>query len=274
MGQSIKNVDCHASFPMFSIIGCCCCCCCWLQQPSLTSVFWKSTDLVSQQCFRECVRWISPTCNSIQTSRGQTPPDSATTSYVTTNIWNVHRFHVFSTNTPCYWHATVELYWNLGHPILTMWLNSQTRARFSEHSGVLAQLLRFVTANMTCVATNVSLFSRSPLSCSSFQTNLQPNQNPHAPPTLHLTNVVQYRQHASPCMSTPWLFHACETLTCFDNVNSLLNDRPQLNHWAVVDNDSADGKFSEFSICAVCSSNLLTRGESKLFSLSTENNTV
>ena len=56
------------------------------------------------------------------------------------------------------------------------------------------QLLRLITqqasANMTCVSTNVCLFSLSRLSCSFFQANLQPNQSPHAPVTFHLTFVV------------------------------------------------------------------------------------
>ena len=46
------------------------------------------------------------------------------------------------------------------------------------------------SANMTCVATSVCLFSRSRLSCSSFQANLQPNESPH---NTHLLFSTKYR---------------------------------------------------------------------------------
>ena len=55
----------------------------------------------------------------------------------------------------------------------------------------LRSVMQQASANMTCVATNVCLFSRSHLSCSLFQANLQPNQSPHAPVTFHLTFVVR-----------------------------------------------------------------------------------
>ena len=67
-------------------------------------------------------------------------------------------------------------------------------------------------------------------------------------------------------MSTPRLFHVSrEAFHCFSNVNSVLSNIRQLDHKLRYKVDSADVSFSEFSICAVCSSVLLTRGESTPF---------
>ena len=43
-----------------------------------------------------------------------------------------------SCNTPCCWAVTADLYRNIGHPVLVMWLNSQARARSSNQSVVLS----------------------------------------------------------------------------------------------------------------------------------------
>ena len=67
-------------------------------------------------------------------------------------------------------------------------------------------------------------------------------------------------------MSAPRLFHVSrEAFYCFSNVNSVLSNIRQLHHQTAIQVDSTDVSFSELSICAVCSSFLLTRGESTPF---------
>ena len=120
------------------------------------------------------------------------PLDSATTSDVFANVSDVHRFHVFLQHSlllSCHCRIVLEHQSSsLGNVIEF----PSSCTLLGSMRGI--QLLRFImqqaSANMTCVATNVCLFSRSRLSCLSFQANLQSSQSPHAPATLHLTFVV------------------------------------------------------------------------------------
>ena len=131
------------------------------------------------------------------TSSDQAPPDSATTSDVSANASVVHRFQVFLQHSlllSCHCrcvseHRSSSLGGVIEFPSSCTLLGSKRSA----------QLLRLITqqasANMTCVATNVCLFSRSRLSCSSFQASLRPNQSPNAPATLHLTCRAYVNTH-------------------------------------------------------------------------------
>ena len=59
--------------------------------------------------------------------------------------------------------------------------SSKTLLESKRNTQLLRLIMQQATANMTCVSTNVCLFSLSRLSCSFSQANLQPNQSPHAP---------------------------------------------------------------------------------------------
>ena len=100
------------------------------------------------------------------TSSDQAPPDSATTSDVSTTVSNVHRFHVFLQHSllpNCHCISVLEhRSSSLGNVIE---FPSSCSLLGSQRS---TQLLRLITqqasANMTYVTTNVCLFSRSRLS--------------------------------------------------------------------------------------------------------------
>ena len=122
------------------------------------------------------------------TSSDQAPPDSATTSDVSASVSDVNRFHVFLQHSlllSCHCrfvleHRSSSLGNVIEFPSLCTLLGSKRGTQ------LLRLTMQQASANMTCAATNVCLFSRSRLSCSSFQANLQPNQSPYAPATLHL----------------------------------------------------------------------------------------
>ena len=126
------------------------------------------------------------------TSSDQAPPDSATTNDVSANVSDVHRFHVFLQHSlllSCHCRFVLEHQSSsLGDVI--EFPSSCTLLGSKRSVQLLRLIMQQVSANMTCVATNVCLFSRSRLSCSSFQANLQPDQSPHALTTLDLTFVV------------------------------------------------------------------------------------
>ena len=125
-------------------------------------------------------------------SNGQELLDSAATNDVSANVSHILQFHVFLRHSlllNC--HCRFVLEHRSSSLVNVIEFPSSCTLLESKRS---TQLLRLLTqqasANMTCVATNVCLFSRSRLSCSSFRANHQPNQSPHAPATLHLTFVV------------------------------------------------------------------------------------
>ena len=126
------------------------------------------------------------------TSSDQAPLDSATTNDVSANVSDVLRFLVFLQHfllLSCHCRFVLENQSSsLGNVI--EFPSSCTLLGSKRSIQLLHLTMQQASANMTCVATNVCLFSRSHLSCSSFQANLQPNQSPHAPATLHLTFVV------------------------------------------------------------------------------------
>ena len=137
-------------FPSFVVVV-------MILQPSLTNMFGPFTDFASRQWFRECVRWISLTCNNIQLQVTKVPLDSATANDVSANVSDVHRFHVFSQPSlllSCHCRFVLEhRSSSLGNVIE---FPSSCTLLGSKRS---TQLLRLITqqasAKMTCVAINV-----------------------------------------------------------------------------------------------------------------------
>ena len=149
-------------------------------------------DLASWQWFRECIRWISLTCNNIQfqvTKCHSTlqPQMTCLQMSQTSNQFLLFLQHFLLLSCQCRFvleRQSSSLDNVIGFP------SSYTLLESKRNTQLLRLIMRQVSANMTCVSTNVCLFSRSHLSCSFFQANLQPNQSPHAPATFHLTFVV------------------------------------------------------------------------------------
>ena len=213
---------------------------------SLVVQHWEKCDewgVLFTCCVPARVSWVylldSSHLQQHPTSSDQAPLDSATTNDVSANVSDVLRFLVFLQHFLLLsWHCRFVLEHqssSLGNVI--EFPSSCTFLGSKRSIQLLHLIMQQASANMTCVATNVCLFSRSRLSCSSFQAILQPNQSPHAPATLHLTFVV-LRQHASPVLhqvstqpfeflhvTSPRFFHMSrEALHCFSNVNSVLSN--------------------------------------------------
>ena len=148
----------------------------WLLQPSLTNMFWPLANLATGQWFRAHICLILLTCNDIQFLMNKSHPDlqpqvtwlqmSQTSSNSTS-----------SCDTPCCRTVTIDLYRNIDHPVLVMWLNSQARLRSSNQSVVLSFSAWYISHCKHDM-------------CSFFRANLQPNQSPHAPATLLATFFV------------------------------------------------------------------------------------
>ena len=126
------------------------------------------------------------------TSSDQVPLDSATTNDVFANVSDVLQFLVFLQHfllLSCHCRFVLEHQSsNLGNVI--EFPNSYTLFESKRNTQLLHSIMQQASANMTCVSSNVCLFSLSHLSCSFFQANLKPNQSPHAPVTFHLMFVV------------------------------------------------------------------------------------
>ena len=128
------------------------------------------------------------------TSSDRAPLDSATTNDASANVSDVLRFLVFLQHfllLSCHCrHVLEHQSSNLDNVI--EFPRSCTLLGSKRSTQLLRLTMRQASANMTCVTTSVRLFSRSRLSCSFFQADLQPNQSPHAPATLHLTFCRAY----------------------------------------------------------------------------------
>ena len=159
---------------MFSIIRCgfCCCCChdCCNQHvltirgfyvPAMVSLVYPLDSSHLQQH---------------PTSSDQAPLDSATTNDASANVSDVLRFLVFLQHfllLSCHCRFTLEHQSSsLGN--LIEFPSSCTLLGSKRGTQLLHLTMQQASANMTCVATNVCLFSRSHLSCSFFQADLQP----------------------------------------------------------------------------------------------------
>ena len=144
--------------------------------------------------------------------------DSATTNDVSANVSDVHRFLVFLHHfllLSCHCRFVLEHQpSSLGDVI--EFPSSYTFLGSKRSVQLLRLTMQQASANMPCVATNVCLFSRSHLSCSSFQADLQPNQSPHAPATLHLTVVVHTSIRIS--CSSPGIDPTFRVLACVHSV--------------------------------------------------------
>ena len=126
------------------------------------------------------------------TSSDQAPLGAAAFSVVSASVSDVLRFLVFLQHfllLSCHCRFVLEHQSSsLGNVI--EFPSSCTLLGSKRSTQLLRLTMQQASANMTCVSASVCLFSRSRLSCSSFRANLQPNQSPHAPATLHLTFVV------------------------------------------------------------------------------------
>ena len=230
-------------------------------------MFWPFTDFASQQSFRECVLWIYFTFNNIQlqvTKCYSTLQPQMTCSQMSQKSFN----STSSCNTPCCWASChYRFVLDINHPIFVMSLNSQACARSSDQSVLLsfsAWQRKKASANMTCV----SMFAFShDHTCRAFffQTNLQPNQSPHALVKFHLTFVVQTSTRI-PCFFTkyrPNLLSSCmsplrDSFMCL--VRHFTASTMSTLFWATYANfitklrykvNSIDVNSSKFSICAV-----------------------
>ena len=118
--------------------------------------------------------------------------DSAAANGVSANVSDVLQFLVFLQHfllLSCHCRFVLEHQSSsLGNVI--EFPSSYTLLESKRNTQLLRSIMQQASANMTCVSPSVRLFSRSHLSCSFFQANLQPNQSPHAPATFHLTLVV------------------------------------------------------------------------------------
>ena len=160
---------------MFSIIRCCCCCCChdccnhlWPTCSDHSRILRPGNGFVSVSAGFLCHLQQHPT------SSDQVPLDSATTSDVFANVSYVLRFLVFLQHfllLSCHCRFVLEHQSSsLGNVI--EFPRSYTLLESKRNTQLLRSIVRQASANMTCVATNVCLFSRSHLSCSFFQANL------------------------------------------------------------------------------------------------------
>ena len=134
----------------------------------------------SRQWFSECIRLISLTCNNIQLQVTKCLLlDSVTTNDVFANVSYVLQCLVFLQHfllLSCHCRFVLEHQSSsLGNVI--EFPSSYTLLESKRNTQLLRSIMQQAFANMTCVSTNVCLFSRSHLSCSFFQANLQPNQS-------------------------------------------------------------------------------------------------
>ena len=135
------------------------------RSPTRSSLFARSqphsTSQVCYCCHHDCCNHLWPTCSDhsrilrpgngfVSVSAGFRSPSNDIQLQVTKcypalqqqvtclQVPQTSTDPTSSCNTPCCWAVTADLFRNIGHPVLVMWLNSRARARSSNQSVVLS----------------------------------------------------------------------------------------------------------------------------------------
>ena len=214
-GSIHQEIRHQASFTIFSIIRCCCChdCCNhrWPTRSDHSRILRPGNGFVSvsagflSNATTSNFKW--PSANQLCTHKWRVckclrhPP----ILFVLQHFSQPHCHCRFDLA-----HRSSNLGSVIGFPSLCTLLATKRSIQ------LLRSIMQQASANMTCVATSVCLFSRSLQSCSFFRANLRPNQSPHALATSLLTFVAHTSTRSS--YSSPGIDLTSWVLACAHSV--------------------------------------------------------